>query len=251
MSGHSKWKTIQHKKGATDAKRGKIFSKLSKELMVLARQSGSDPDNNPALRSLIQKAKSANMPGDNIDRAIKKGAGELDGAVFEEIVYEGYASGGVALVVMALTDNRNRAAAEIRHIFTKNNSSFAAQGSVTRSFERKGQITVDVAAAEEESLMDIVLEAGAEDMSLEGETYDITTEPATFSDVMDALEKAQIPILEGDLSLVAMTPTLVSDKALAASVLRFIAALEDNDDVQNVYSNMEMSDALIQELGDE
>ena len=168
MSGHSKWKTIQHKKGAADAKRGKVFSKLSKELMVIARAGGSDPVKNPTLRTLIQKAKGVNMPADNIDRAIKKGAGELEGVVFEEAVYEGFAGGGVALVVMALTDNKNRAAAEIRHIFSKHNSSFATQGSVTRGFERKGQIIVDSSATDEDTLMGVVLDAGADDMKRDG-----------------------------------------------------------------------------------
>ena len=155
MSGHSKWATIKHKKGAADAKRGKVFSKLSKELMVVARQGGSDPGMNPTLRTLVQKAKSVNMPSDNIDRAIKKGAGELDGVVFEEVVYEGYAAGGVGLIVMGLTDNKNRAAAEIRHVFTRHGSSFATQGSVSRGFQRRGQILVESSAVDEDKLMEI------------------------------------------------------------------------------------------------
>jgi YebC/PmpR family DNA-binding regulatory protein len=163
MSGHSKWATIKHKKGAADAKRGKVFSKLAKELMVVARQGGSDPGMNPTLRTLIQKAKSVNMPADNVDRAIKKGAGELEGAVFEEAVYEGYAGGGVGLIVQALTDNKNRAAAEIRHIFTKHGSSFAQQGSVSRAFHRRGQIFIEAEGVDEDELMGVVLEAGAED----------------------------------------------------------------------------------------
>ena len=250
MSGHSKWKTIQHKKGAADARRGKVFSKLSKELMVVARQGGSDPGTNPTLRTLIQKAKSSNMPGDNIDRAIKKGAGELEGVVFEEILYEGYASGGVALVVMVLTDNRNRAAAEIRHIFTKHGSSFATQGSVMRGFERKGQILLDGGAVDEEQLMEVVLDAGADDMRKDGDQFEVLTDPTGFVDVMEALEKAGIPTLSGEVSLVPTTVVPVSDQRTASSVLRFMDELEDNDDVQNVYSNMDVDDAILSEMED-
>ena len=197
MSGHSKWSTIKHKKGAADAKRGKIFSKLSKEIMVVARQGGSDPAMNPTLRTVIQKAKAVNMPSDNIDRAVKKGAGELDGIIYEEIVYEGYADGGVGLIVMVLTDNKRRAAAEVRHIFTKNNSSFADKGSVSRGFERKGQIFVDKSTIEEDALMDVVLEAGAEDMHGDGDQYEILIDPSSFSAVMDAIEKAGIQTVSG------------------------------------------------------
>ena len=248
MSGHSKWKTIQHKKGAADARRGKVFSKLSKEIMVVARQGGSDPDKNQPLRTVILKAKGVNMPADNIDRAVKKGAGELEGATFEEVVYEGYAGGGVALVVLALTDNKNRAAAEIRHIFTKHGSSFAGQGSVTRGFERKGQIIVDATTTDEDALMDIVLEAGADDMQRDDDQFEILTDPSTFADVTEALEKAEIATLQGEVSLVPTAYVPVGDKAAAASVLRFIAELEDNDDVQNVYTNMDISDEVLKEL---
>lgn len=251
MSGHSKWATIKHKKGAADAKRGKVFSRLSKEIQVVARGGGGDPDQNPTLRTLLQKARSVNMPADNVDRAIKKGTGELDGGQLDEIVYEGYASGGVGLVVKVLTDNKNRAAAEIRHIFTKHGSSFAQQGAVTRGFERKGQLFVDAAAAEEDTLMDIVLEAGAEDMKQDGEQFEIITDPGSFSAVSDALEAAEIKPLSGEVTLLPLTPVPVAEKNTASSVLRFIEALEDNDDVQNVYSNMDMDDSLIEELGNE
>jgi len=248
MSGHSKWKTIQHKKGAADARRGKIFSKLSKELMVVARNGGSDPDKNPPLRVLIQKAKSVNMPSDNIDRAVKKGAGELEGVSFEEVAYEGYAAGGVGLVVLALTDNKNRAAAEIRHIFTKHGSSFAGQGSVKRGFERKGQIFVDAGVVEEDKLMDVVLEAGADDMKNDDGQFEILTDPATFADVTEALEKAEIPTLNAEISLLPMVPVPITEKSVASSVLRFVSDLEDNEDVQNVYTNMDMSDQVLKEL---
>lgn len=251
MSGHNKWSTIKHKKGAADAKRGQTFSKLSKELMVAARQGGSDPAMNTTLRTAIQKAKSVNMPADNIDRAVKKGAGEIEGVTYEEVVYEGYAAGGVGLVVMGLTDNKNRAAAEIRHIFTRHGSSFASQGSVSRGFERKGQIFVDAAAVEEDKLMDIVLEAGADDMQQDGDQFEILTDPSTFSDVSEALEKAEITTMGAQIALVPTTPVPVAEKSVASSIMRFINDLEDNDDVQNVYSNMDVPDEIMAELTQE
>ena len=246
MSGHSKWKTIQHKKGAADAKRGKIFSKLSKELMVAARK-GSDPSANPTLRAVIQKAKSVNMPSDNVIRAIKKGAGELEGVIFEEICYEGFV-GGVALIVQGLTDNKNRAASEIRHIFGRFNTDFAISGSVMRQFVRKGQIIVEGSTVEEDKLMEIVLNAGAEDMIKDGDDYEVTTEPVAFADVCEAMEKAGIKTVSAEVSLIPLAQTKVTDKAKAQSVLNFVAALEDNDDVQNVYTNMDIDDAVLKEL---
>ena len=251
MSGHSKWATIKHKKGAADAKRGQAFSKISKELMVVARAGGSDPSMNPTLRTVIQKAKSVNMPADNMERAIKKGAGELEGAVYEEIIYEGYAGGGVGLIVLALTDNKNRAAAEIRHIFSKHGSSFAAQGSVSRGFQRKGQIFVDAAGVDEDTLMGIVLDAGAEDMKQDGDQFEILTDPNTFADVTEALEAAGIATLSAEVSLVSDTLVPVTEKSTAASIMRFIDALEENDDVQSVYTNMDVDDAIMQELNDD
>jgi YebC/PmpR family DNA-binding regulatory protein len=248
MSGHSKWATIKHKKGALDAKRGKVFSKLSKELMVAAKQGGSDVDTNPTLRTAIQKAKAVNMPSDNITRAIKKGAGELEGAVFEEFNFEGYASGGVALVVQILTDNRNRTTSEVRHTFTKHGSSFASVGAVTRGFVRKGQIAVDGKSAEEDKLMNIVLDAGAEDMTKEGDDYEITTDPSAFLAVTEALEKAGIKTISAEISLIPLAPVPVNDKNLANTILRFVADLEESDDVQNVYTNMDMSDEVMAEI---
>ena len=248
MSGHSKWATIKHKKGAADAKRGKIFSKLSKELMVVARAGGSDPNNNPTLRNLIQKAKSVNMPGDNVDRAIKKGAGELEGAVFEEIVYEGYAGGGIGLIVEVLTDNKNRAAAEVRHTFNKHGSSFAAPGSVSRGFQRKGQIFVEAKSADEDKLMALVLDAGADDLKQAGDQFEILTDPAAFADVAQALEKAGFKPTSAEVSLVPQTYVPVADKALATSVLKFVSELEDNDDVKNVYTNMDVDENTLKEL---
>ncbi len=245
MSGHSKWKTIQHKKGAADAKRGKIFSKLSKELMVVARNGGSDPLTNAALRNLIQKAKGANMPADNIDRAIKKGAGELEGIVYEEVAYEGYAAGGVGIVVMVLTDNRNRATSEIRHTFTRHGTSFATAGSVARGFERKGQILVDATIVDEDKLMGIVLDAGADDMTRDGDQFEILTAATAFGDVTEALEKAGIATLNAEVTLLPITAVPVADPGVAGSILKFVADLEESDDVQNVYTNMDMSDEVM------
>ena len=247
MSGHSKWKTIQHKKGAADAKRGKIFSKLSKELMVAARK-GSDPATNPALRTVILKAKSANMPGDNITRAIKKGAGELEGQTLEEIMFEAFVAGGVGLVIMCLTDNRNRTTSEIRHILTKHGVNFAAQNSVSRGFARKGQILIDARTVEEDKVMEVALNAGAEDMSRDGDHFEVITEPSALSDVNEALEKAGIKPVSAEVALIPLSYVKVEDSEKAKAVMRFIADLEDHDDVQNVYTNMEMDDSLLKEL---
>ncbi len=248
MSGHSKWKTIQHKKGAADAKRGQIFSRLSKELTLAARTGGGNPDMNPTLRTIMNKARAANMPADNVDRAIKKGTGEIAGAQLEEIVYEGYAGGGVALIVKALTDNKNRAASEIRHIFTRFGSNLAGPGSVMRNFRRKGQILVDAGGVEEDKLMSIVLEAGAEDMQLDDNVYEVITEPSTYQAVMDALEQAGIKTNSAEITLIPDSYMTVTDKSVASHVLKFIEALEENDDVQNVYSNLDVDEALLAEL---
>jgi YebC/PmpR family DNA-binding regulatory protein len=245
MSGHSKWATIKHKKGAADAKRGKIFSKMAKELMVVAKAGGGSPDTNTALRNLIVRCKAVSMPNDNIDRAIKKGTGELAADIMEEITYEGYADGGVGVVVKVLTDNKNRAAAEIRHIFSKMASGFASQGAVSRGFKRRGQIFVDANVVEEDKLMDIVLNAGAEDMSRDGEQFEILTDPNAFTPVMEALEKAGIKTEDAEIRLVAETYVPVTDKTVAKSVMKFVEALEDNDDVQNVYTNMDLDDSVI------
>ena len=185
MSGHSKWATIKHKKGAADAKRGKMFSKLAKEITIAAKTNG-DPGSNPTLRTLVQKAKGINMPSDNIDKAIKKGTGEIVAEALEEITYEGYAAGGIGLVVNVLTDNKNRAAAEVGHVFKRNNSEFAARGSVSRNFERRGQIIVEKTAAEEDKLMEIVLEAGADDLVTDDEGYEILTQPSAYQAVATA-----------------------------------------------------------------
>ena len=254
MSGHNKWSTIKHKKGAADAKRGKIFSKIAKEMTIVAKTGGGDPGSNPTLRTLISKAKAVNMPNDNIDRAIKKGTGELAADILEEITYEGYAQGGVGLVVKVLTDNKNRAAAEVRNIFKKSGSDFAGLGSVSRSFERKGTIMIPAAdGVTEDGLMEIVLGAGADDLIAEEGGFTVTCQPAAFSEVCAALEAAKIAIDQenSQVGLVALTPVPVSDVAVAKAVNKFIAALEEHDDVQDVYTNMEMDDAVAAQLEDE
>ncbi len=245
MSGHSKWKTIQHKKGAADAKRGKIFSRISKELTVTARMGGGNAEMNPTLRTVVQTARAANMPMDNITRAIKKGTGELDGGAFDEIIYEGYASGGVGLVVKVLTDNRNRAAAEIRHIFTKNGSSFAQQGAVSRSFHRKGQVLIEGDAISEDELMELVLEAGAEDMTSEDGRYEVLTDPLAFNNVVTAIREKGIEPNTAELSLIPETLVPVHDEKTARAIIRFMNELEDNEDVQDVYANFDISDELM------
>ena len=251
MSGHSKWAKIKHAKGAADAKRGQAFSKLAKELMVVAKQGGGDPAMNASLRNLIQKAKSVNMPNDNIDRAIKKGTGEIGGVVYEDVSYEGYAAGGVGLIVKALTDNKNRAAAEIRNIFKKNNSDFAALGAVSRGFERKGQIVVDGEKQSEDAVMEIVLNAGADDMINDNGAFVISASTQSFADVCDALQKAGIQPVSAEVGLFPLTHVLVKDVSAAQSVNKFVGALEDHDDVQNVYVNMEVDESIADKVDEE
>ncbi len=246
MSGHSAWANIKHKKMANDAKKGKIFSKIAKEIMIAVRIGGKDPSSNITLRTLLQKARAANMPTDNIERAVKRGAGEVEGETFEEVVYEGYGSGGVGLIVQVLTNNRNRAAAEVRHTFTRFNASFATQGSVMRSFQRKGVILVDAAKVEEDKLMEIVLEAGASDLVRDGDQFDITTDPAQFNNVVDALNKANIHPVSAEVSLVADIQMPVADSDKAKQIMNFIDALEDMEDVQNVYTNADIDAKLME-----
>ena len=248
MSGHSKWANIKHKKGEADAKKGQVFSKIAKEIMIAVRAHGADPASNLTLRQLLQKARSANMPADNIDRAIKRGSGDIEGEVYEEVTFEGYAQGGVALVVQMLTNNRNRSAAEIRHIFTRHGASFAGQGSVLRSFQRKGDILVEASKVSEDKLMELVLEAGAEDMTKEGDQYEITTDPAQFMNVVDALNKANIPMAQSEISLIPDTLVQINDKSKAQTMINFIEELEDLDDVQNVYSNFDVDPSIAEQL---
>ena len=248
MSGHSRWANIKHKKGAADARKGKVFSKIAKEIMVAVRQSGSDPSGNLTLRALIQKAKSVNMPGENVDRAIKRGAGEASGMIIEEVVYEGYAPGGVAVLVQVLTDNRNRTAAEVRHVFTRHGANMTGGGSVSRFFSRKGNISVKAEGVDEDSLLALVLDAGAEDMSREGDVFDIVTDPSGFMTVVEALEKGGFAIERSEVTMMPSDTVPVTDKAKAGSVLRFVEELEELDDVQNVYSNFDISDSLLEEV---
>ncbi len=244
MSGHNKWSSIKHKKGAADAKRGKVFSKIAKEIMVAVRSGGADANSNITLRALVQKGRASNMPSDNIERAIKRGSGELEGEALEESTFEGYASGGVALIVHVLTNNRNRTAADLRHVFTRYGASFAGQGSVMRSFQRKGHILVDATKANEDKLMELVLDSGGEDLKKESDHYEIITDPAQFMNVVDALNKAGIPMASSEISLLPDLVVPITDKAQASSLLKFVEELEDLDDVQNVYSNFDIDPSI-------
>ncbi len=248
MSGHSKWSTIKHKKAAADAKRGKVFSKIAKEMTVAARQGGGDPAVNITLRTLVQKARGVNMPADNIDRAIKKGTGELDGAQMEEIMYEGYAPGGVALIVQVLTDNRNRSAAEVRHVFTKFNGNLAGQGSVSRSFNRKGLIQVDDTSIEEEALMEKALECGAEDLTHTDGVFEITTDPSEYHAILDGLQEKGVEIKDSELTLLPDTLMPITDATQARAFIRFTDALDELEDVQNVYSNADIADEVFDSI---
>ncbi len=251
MSGHSKWSTIKHKKAATDAKRGKVFSQIAKEMTVAARQSGGDPGTNITLRTLVQKARAANMPADNIERAIKKGTGELQGAQMEEVMYEGYAPGGIAVIVEVLTDNRNRSAAEVRHAFTKANSSLAGQGSVSRSFNRKGVIEVKSEAAKENELLEWALEGGAEDVKNEGDYFEIITGPTEYPTVLEMLEEKKVEVENSELTLLPETTMPVADVGQARSLINFVEALEELEDVQHVYSNFDVTDEVMAVLDQE
>jgi YebC/PmpR family DNA-binding regulatory protein len=240
MSGHSKWATIKHKKGALDAKRGKIFTRLIKEITIAAKQGGGDPDGNPRLRSAIAAAKAENMPADNIKRAVQRGTGELEGVNYEEITFEGYGPGGVAVIVETLTDNRNRTVSEIRHTFSKIGGNLGSTGSVMHMFSKKGVIAVAKNAATEDQLMNIVLEAGGEDLNDEGDVWEITTDPSSYEGVLNAVKAANIPVENSEVTMVASTYTQLDDAA-AKQMMRLLEALEDHDDTQNVYSNFDMS----------
>jgi YebC/PmpR family DNA-binding regulatory protein len=239
MSGHSKWATIKHKKGALDAKRGKIFTRLIKEITIAAKAGGGDPDGNPRLRTAILAAKAENMPADNIKRAVQRGTGELEGVSYEEVTFEGYGPGGVAILVDVLTDNRNRAVSEIRHGFSKNGGNLGESGSVKFMFSKKGVIAVEKDAAGEEQLMNIVLEQGGEDLNDEGETWELITEPNSYETVLNAVKAAGIPTVMSEVTMLPSTYTKLEGPA-ASQMIRLLEALEDLDDVQNVYSNFDM-----------
>ncbi len=241
MSGHSKWHSIKHKKGALDAKRGKLFTKLIREMTIAARLGGGDAESNPRLRTAVDKAKAANMPADNIKRAIQKGTGELEGASFEEITLEGYGPGGVALLVEGTTDNRNRTVSEIRHIFTKYAGNLGTAGSVSYLFKPRGWIAVSAQKISEDKLMEIALEAGADDIQSSGDTFEVFTTPNTYEAVLAALKKAGVEPEQSQVGKYADT-SISLDGAKAQQMLKLVEALEDNDDVQNVWANFDISD---------
>jgi YebC/PmpR family DNA-binding regulatory protein len=246
MSGHSKWATIKHKKGAADAKRGKTFTRLIKEITMAAR-AGGDPDGNPRLRTAIAAAKAENMPAENIKRAIQRGTGELEGANYEEITFEGYGPGGVAIIVESTTDNRNRTVSEIRHAFSKNGGNLGESNSVSWMFHKKGLISVAKSAAPEEQLMDLVLEAGGDDLRDEGDAWEIVTDPGAFDAVVQAIRGAKIETQVAEVTMLADTYTHL-EGAAAAQMVRLLEALEDQDDVQNVYSNFDMDANQLEEV---
>jgi YebC/PmpR family DNA-binding regulatory protein len=247
MSGHSKWATIKHKKGAADVKRGKLFAKLIRQVEVAAKNGGGDPDMNPNLRTMFQKARDASVPIDTIERAIKRGTGELEGVVYEEVNYEGYAGHGVAVFVETLTDNRNRTGPEMRSTFSKLGGSIAEPGSVAWQFERKGIIVVPGTMDEDEIMM-AALDAGADDVTRNGDTWSITCEAQLTSIVRTALEEAGIKVDSSDLTMIPTTLVELDDLAAVKSILRLIDALEEHDDVQDVYANFDIPDELLAEL---
>jgi YebC/PmpR family DNA-binding regulatory protein len=246
MSGHNKWASIKHKKAIVDSKRGKLFSKLSKELTVSAKAGGGDLANNARLRVAVNKARAVNMPADNIERAVKKGTGELPGVSYEEIVYEGYGPKGVAIIAEALTDNKNRTGAEIRNIFSKKNGNMAGSGSVSWMFNKKGLIMVKADKIDEDKLMAIALDAGAEDMKLEEDIYEIITPVSGFEKVKDSMKGSNIEIESAELAMIP-TSTVALDGIDAKSVLSLVEMLEDHDDVQNVYANFDIPDDVLGE----
>jgi YebC/PmpR family DNA-binding regulatory protein len=247
MSGHSKWHSIKHKKGALDAKRGKAFTRLIKEIVMSAKQGGGDVDGNARLRSAVAAAKAENMPQDNIKRAIQRGTGELPGATYEEITFEGYGPGGVALIVETTTDNRNRTVSEIRHALGKHGGNLGETNSVAWIFSKKGLIIVPKAAADEEKLMTIVLEAGGDDIRDEGDDWEIYTEPSAFEPVREAIQKAGIETSVAQVTMVASTYQKLEGTS-ASAMVRLLEFLEDHDDVQNVYSNLDMDAKQMEEI---
>lgn len=248
MSGHSKWSTIKHKKGATDAKRGKIFTRLIKEITVAARMGGGDPDGNPRLRSAIASAKTENMPKDNIVRAIKKGTGELEGAIYDEILYEGYGPGGVAVLVECMTDNRNRTVADVRHFFAKSNGNLGESGCVGWMFDKKGLLQVEKEGITEEQLMEMALEAGAEDVLEEDDEFQVITAPESFDAVRDALEAHKVRFIDASITMIPQNNIEVTDEKIAISLLKLLENLEDHDDVQTVHANFDIDDELMEKL---
>ena len=247
MSGHSKWSTIKHKKGAADARRGKVFSKLAKELTISSRISGGDPGSNITLRTILSKCKAANMPADNIDRAIKKGTGALQSAAIEEILFESYAPGGVGMIIQCLSDNRNRSVAEVRHLLQRHNATLAGSNQVMRNFQRRGQILVDAEGVVEDKLIELALEAGADDVTNEGAQFEVLTDPKVYNEVSEKITKAGYKVSED--SGVNFVPTAwapVADKGQASALMKLIEAIEELEDVQNVYMNGDIADEAIE-----
>ena len=248
MSGHSHWSGIKHKKAANDAKRGKVWSKLARVLIVAAKSGGGDPSQNLALRYAIDKSKAANMPKDTIEKAIKKGTGEGGGASFEEVLYEGYAVGGVAVMVEALTDNRNRTAPEIKKLFEKRGGALGTSGCVNWMFEKKGVITVDAAKVSEDSLMEIALNAGADDIQNTGKEFEVTCKPAAFEELKKALQDNNIPTDSAEISMLPHTTVPVTDIDMAKRILNLMEEFDDHDDVQNVYANFDIPDDVMAKI---
>jgi YebC/PmpR family DNA-binding regulatory protein len=246
MSGHSKWATIKHKKGALDAKRGKIFTRLIKEI-AMAAKSGGDPDMNPRLRTAIAAAKAENMPADNIKRAIQRGTGELPGATYEEFVLEGYGPGGVAVLAEISTDNRNRTVSEIRHAFGKNGGNMASAGAVAYLFHKKGDIIIAKSAAKEDDLMNIILDAGGEDLKDDGDNWEILTEPSAYEGVLEAVKKAGITPASSSVSMIPQNYIKLEGQQ-ASTMIRLLEALEDHDDVQNVHANFDIDQKVLEEV---
>jgi YebC/PmpR family DNA-binding regulatory protein len=246
MSGHSKWATIKHKKAALDAKRGKMFTTIIKEIMIAARN-GGDPDANPRLRTAITAAKAVSMPNDNIKRAIMRGTGELEGGMIEEFTYEGYGPAGVAIIVEVATDNKNRTVSEVRHAFSKNGGNMGEQGSVAWMFDRKGQIIIEGENLNEDELMNLVLEAGADDLRQDGDTWEVITAPESLTAVQEALEKAKIPMAQAKLAMIPKN-TVQVEGASVKGLLKLLDALEEHDDVQNVFSNADIDDKEMEAL---
>ena len=247
MSGHSKWSTIKHKKGAADAKRGQLFTKLSRAIMVAAKEGGTDPATNMSLANAIDKARSYSMPKDNIDRAVAKGAGEgADGATFETVVYEGYGPEGVAVIVEALTDNRNRTAADVRHLFSKHGGNLGATGAVAWQFERRGIVLVAADGVDEDELFLAVADAGADDVERDGSVFQVSSAPEQLSAVREAVEAAGFPVESAELSMVPKVTVAIGDESTAKKVVRLVEGLEENDDVQDVYANFDIPESVLE-----
>ena len=248
MAGHSHWAGIKHKKAALDAKRGKLWSKLARIIIVAAKSGGGDPAANLSLRYAIDKAKAANMPKDTIEKAIKKGTGELGGASFEEVLYEGYGPGGVAIMVEAFTDNRNRTTPEIKRLFERHAGSLGAAGCVGWMFNKKGLITVGTGEADEEELLELALSAGAEDMENTGEVYEITCDPQAYERLKETLKAREIPMQVAEISMVPQTTVQIGDAGTAGKIISLMEAFEDHDDVQNAYANFDIPDEIVSQV---